>query len=57
MARPTITVDGNEAVSQVAYHASEIIAIYPITPASPRASSPTSGRRAASATCGASCPR
>jgi pyruvate-ferredoxin/flavodoxin oxidoreductase len=35
MNRPTVTVDGNEAVSQVAYHASEIIAIYPITPASP----------------------
>jgi pyruvate-ferredoxin/flavodoxin oxidoreductase len=34
MDRPTITVDGNEAVSHVAYHASEIIAIYPITPAS-----------------------
>src|SRR5689334_20695886 len=32
---PTMTVDGNEAVSHVAYHASEIIAIYPITPASP----------------------
>jgi len=34
MDRPTMTVDGNEAVSHVAYHASEIIAIYPITPAS-----------------------
>jgi pyruvate-ferredoxin/flavodoxin oxidoreductase len=35
MDRPTMTVDGNEAVSHVAYRASEIIAIYPITPASP----------------------
>jgi pyruvate-ferredoxin/flavodoxin oxidoreductase len=34
MDRPTITVDGNEAVSEIAYRASEIIAIYPITPAS-----------------------
>ncbi|MCA9134119.1 MAG: pyruvate:ferredoxin (flavodoxin) oxidoreductase, partial [Planctomycetales bacterium] len=30
-----ITVDGNEAVARVAYAASEVIAIYPITPASP----------------------
>jgi len=35
MDRPTMTVDGNEAVGTVAYRASEIIAIYPITPASP----------------------
>jgi pyruvate-ferredoxin/flavodoxin oxidoreductase len=34
MSRP-ITVDGNEAVARVAYAASEVIAIYPITPASP----------------------
>jgi hypothetical protein len=27
-----ITVDGNEAAARVAYHLSEIIAIYPITP-------------------------
>ena len=31
----TITVDGNEAVARVAYRLSEVIAIYPITPASP----------------------
>jgi pyruvate-ferredoxin/flavodoxin oxidoreductase len=30
-----ITVDGNEAAASVAYRASEVIAIYPITPASP----------------------
>ncbi|QEY33061.1 pyruvate:ferredoxin (flavodoxin) oxidoreductase [Synechococcus sp. RSCCF101] len=30
-----ITVDGNEAVARVAYRLSEVIAIYPITPASP----------------------
>jgi pyruvate-ferredoxin/flavodoxin oxidoreductase len=30
-----MTVDGNEAVATVAYRASEVIAIYPITPASP----------------------
>jgi pyruvate-ferredoxin/flavodoxin oxidoreductase len=29
------TVDGNEAAASVAYRASEVIAIYPITPASP----------------------
>ncbi|MCA9181267.1 MAG: pyruvate:ferredoxin (flavodoxin) oxidoreductase, partial [Planctomycetales bacterium] len=30
-----MTIDGNEAVARVAYAASEVIAIYPITPASP----------------------
>ena len=30
-----ITVDGNEAAARVAYATSEVIAIYPITPASP----------------------
>ncbi len=29
------TIDGNEAVARIAYLASEVIAIYPITPASP----------------------
>lgn len=29
------TLDGNEAVAAVAYRLSEVIAIYPITPASP----------------------
>ena len=29
------TIDGNEAVAQVAYRLNEVIAIYPITPASP----------------------
>ncbi len=33
--RPVVTVDGNEATTYVAYHASEVVAIYPITPASP----------------------
>ena len=28
-------VDGNEAVADVAYRLNEVIAIYPITPASP----------------------
>ncbi len=35
MSRPIRTVDGNEAVSHVAYHVSEVAAIYPITPSSP----------------------
>ncbi len=30
-----VTVDGNEACARIAYAASEVIAIYPITPASP----------------------
>jgi pyruvate-ferredoxin/flavodoxin oxidoreductase len=35
MTRPKVTIDGNEAAAHVAYHLSEIIAIYPITPSSP----------------------
>src|SRR5688572_9776803 len=35
MTRTSITLDGNEAVARVAYRASEVIALYPITPASP----------------------
>ncbi|MBM3676961.1 MAG: pyruvate:ferredoxin (flavodoxin) oxidoreductase, partial [Actinobacteria bacterium] len=34
MPRPIATVDGNEAAAWVAYRASEVIAIYPITPSS-----------------------
>jgi pyruvate-ferredoxin/flavodoxin oxidoreductase len=33
--REKITIDGNEACAYAAYHTSEVIAIYPITPASP----------------------
>ena len=33
MQRP-MTLDGNEAVARIAYHVSEVIAIYPITPSS-----------------------
>ena len=32
--RPLVTIDGNEAAASVAYRASEVIAIYPITPSS-----------------------
>ncbi|QDU41045.1 Pyruvate-flavodoxin oxidoreductase [Maioricimonas rarisocia] len=35
MERPFITVDGNEAAALVAHRLNEVIAIYPITPASP----------------------
>jgi len=35
MKRPFVTVDGNEAVAEVAYKLNEVIAIYPITPSSP----------------------
>ena len=30
-----VTVDGNEAAARIAHRLSEVIAIYPITPASP----------------------
>ena len=33
--RALITVDGNEAAARIAHLTSEVIAIYPITPASP----------------------
>ncbi len=33
----TVTIDGNEAVSYIAYRINEVCAIYPITPASPMA--------------------
>lgn len=36
-ARNFATIDGNEAVAQVAYRLNEVIAIYPITPSSPMA--------------------
>lgn len=35
MNRSHVTLDGNEAVARIAYLASEVIAIYPITPSSP----------------------
>ncbi len=35
MKRPLVTIDANEAASYVAHHVNEVIAIYPITPASP----------------------
>ena len=35
MTRAAIIADGNEAVADVAYRLNEVIAIYPITPASP----------------------
>ncbi len=35
MTRQVATIDGNEAVARVAYKTNEVIAIYPITPASP----------------------
>jgi len=35
LAKRNLTVDGNEAAARIAYAASEVIAIYPITPSSP----------------------
>ncbi|HAJ91278.1 MAG TPA: hypothetical protein DCO71_01435, partial [Gammaproteobacteria bacterium] len=31
----TVTIDGNQAAAEIAYLTNEVIAIYPITPASP----------------------
>lgn len=42
-----ITTDGNSAVASVAYRASEVIAIYPITPALRWQSKPMLGQVAA----------
>ena len=33
--RALVTIDGNEAAASIAHRMSEVIAIYPITPASP----------------------
>ncbi len=35
MKRSMVTIDGNEAAAYSAYHTSEVISIYPITPSSP----------------------
>src|SRR5512142_1055281 len=35
LARRKVTIDGNEAAAYASFHVSEVIAIYPITPASP----------------------
>jgi len=39
MSRKLVAIDGNEAAAHVAYRASEVIVIYPITPSSPMAES------------------
>ena len=50
-------VDGNEAAARIAHLASEVIAIYPITPASPMASLPMTGAPRVARTYGAQSPR
>ena len=35
MTRQKVTLDGNEAAAYIAYKTNEVVAIYPITPASP----------------------
>lgn len=40
MTKQMVIMDGNEAAASVAYRLSEIIAIYPITPASPMGTGP-----------------
>ena len=36
MSRTIVTLDGNQAVAEIAYKTNEVIAIYPITPSSSR---------------------
>ena len=36
MAQQTVMLDGNEAAARIAHLLNEVVAIYPITPASPR---------------------
>ena len=56
--RSRITIDGNEAAAWVAYRASEVIAIYPITPASPMGELADAWSAAGDArTSGAPCPQ
>jgi len=45
------TIDGNEAVARVAYRLNEVIAIFPITPASPMGDSLTPGPQPGDPTC------
>ena len=52
-----ITVDGNEAAARVAHLLSEVIAIYPITPASAMGEHAEAWSRAGGPTCGAWSPR
>ena len=54
----TLCLDGNEAAGRVAHRLSEVVAIYPITPASPmgEAGGHVECRRGAP-TCGVTCPR
>ena len=50
------TMDGNEAAAHVAYRTSEVIAIYPITPASPMGEFSIYGVREIKKTCGVRLP-
>ena len=43
MERSWVTIEGNEAVANVAHAMSEVIAIYPITPSTPMGNWPTPG--------------
>ena len=53
--RQYVTVDGNEAAASIAHRLSEVIAIYPITPASPMGNWPTPGPRRAAPIFSARC--
>lgn len=52
MARRMVTIDGNEAAAYVVYHTNDVIAIYPMTPASPMANGLMSGPPMAGPICG-----
>ena len=56
MAPTTATIDANEAVASVAYRLSEVVAIYPITPASPMGEHADEWSAAGGRTCGARSP-
>ena len=51
-----LTLDASEAVVRIAYRLSEVIAIYPITPASAMGEHPIPGRPSGAPTCGAASP-
>ena len=57
MERRQVTVEGNEAAANVAHQCNEVIAIYPITPASGMGSWRTPGRPRGGRTSTGRCPR
>ena len=56
MTHESICIDGNEAAARVAYALSEVVSIYPITPASPMGEHADDWAAEARRTCGERCP-